>query len=132
MVTGRADRWANPELGVDRNGTLRFASWSEFAAEFRILFMHPHVEDYAADVLESDHYFQGNQTVSDYLEYFRDLIDDAGITDSRYVVAKFRRGLDHEISAMLALSARPSVADPEAWFSLALEAPRLRNCAETP
>jgi len=89
MVSGHTGRWANQELGVGQDDALRFANWADFAAEFRKLFMSPHVEDHAAHVMETNHYFQGNQTVSDYLEYFRDLIDDAGITDPRYVVVKF-------------------------------------------
>ena len=61
MVAGRADRWANRELGVERDGTLRFANWSDFAAEFRKWFMPFHVEDNAVDVIETDSYFQGNE-----------------------------------------------------------------------
>jgi hypothetical protein len=90
MVAGRADRWANRELGVERDGTLRFTTWSDFATEFRIFFMHPGVEDNAVDRIETDDYFQGNEeTVPEYLERFRDLIDDSGYTDPRYIVTKF-------------------------------------------
>ena len=133
MVAGRADRWANRELGVDRNGTLRFASWLDFADEFRNFFMHPGVQEHASDVLETDHYFQRNQTVSDYLEYFQDLIDDAGCSDLRYIVTKFRRGLNREISATLAMLPNPPITNPEAWFSLALEVERnIRKTSNIP
>src|SRR6266705_5601723 len=94
MVAGRADRWANRELGVEQDGTLRFTTWSEFATEFQIFFMHSGVKDNALDRIETDDYFQGNEeTVPEYLEHFRDLIDDSGYTDLRYIVTKFRRGL---------------------------------------
>ena len=123
MVSGRAGRWANRELGVDRNGALRFATWSDFAAEFRKFFMHPRVEDEAINVIETDHYFQGSkETVPEYLERFRNLIDDSSYTDPRYIVVKFRRGLNHQVSIALSTSATPSLADPEAWFSLAIQA----------
>src|SRR6266705_5102788 len=122
MVSGHTGHWANQELGAEQDGALRFANWADFAAEFRKLFMSPNVEKHASNLLESDHYFQRRQTVSDYLEYFQDLIDDAGCSNPQYIVTKFRRGLNHEISAKLALSAAPSLADPEAWFSLAIQA----------
>ena len=130
MVAGHADHWANRELGVERNGALRFVNWADFAAEFRRLFMSSDVEDHAAGVLETDYYFQGNQTVSDYLEHFRDLIDDAGITDPRYIVIKFRRGLNHQALSAISNLVKPPLGNPEAWFSLALDACRSNRPTE--
>ena len=122
MVAGRADRWANRELGVERDGTLRFTTWSDFATEFRLFFMHFGVEDNAVDAIETDSYFQGNEeTTPEYLERFRNLIDDSGYTDPKYVVTKFRRGLNPRVSAALPTYTQPSLRDPEAWFSLAVQ-----------
>ena len=90
MVSGRADRWANRELGVNRDGTLCFADWSDFADKFRILFMHPGVKDHALHVIETDSYSRGNETISEYIKRFQDLFNDAGYTDPRYMVTKFR------------------------------------------
>src|SRR6266566_5707322 len=132
MVAGRADRWANRELGVERDGTLRFTTWSDFATEFRLFFMHFGVEDNAVDAIETDSYFQGNEeTIPEYLERFRDLIDDSGYTDPKYVVTKFRRGLNPRVSAALPTYTQPSLRDPEAWFSLAVQTEQ-KPAAEEP
>jgi len=72
--------------------------------------------------LETTAYFQGKQTVDNYLDQFRDLIYDSGYTNPKTVVVKFRRGLDRRISTALAgmTYGRPSDTDPEAWFCLAV------------
>jgi len=95
--------------------------------------MHPRVEDEAINVIETDRYFQGSkETVPEYLERFRNLIDDSGYTDPRYITVKFRRGLNHQVSIALSTSATLSLADPEAWFSLAIQADTSFTAEEVP
>ncbi len=128
MVAGRADRWANRELGVEQDGTLRFTTWSEFATEFRIFFMHPGVEDNALDRIETDDYFQGNEeTVPEYLERFRDLIDDSGYTDPRYIVTKFRRGLNPQTSTALLAYTQPPLRNLPTFRRIPKSVYRLRR-----
>ena len=43
----------------------------------------------AVNTLETTSYFQGKQTVNDYLDQFRDLIEDSGYTDPKTIVVKF-------------------------------------------
>jgi len=76
----------------------------------------------AINVLETTAYFQGKQSVDDYLDQFCDLIYDSGYTDLKTVIVKFRQGLDRRISAALAGMAfgRPSDTELEAWFRLAV------------
>jgi len=57
--------------------------------------MPPKAEDEAIGMLATDHYFQGKRTVGEYLDQFRDLIEDSGYTEPKTIVVKFRRGLDH-------------------------------------
>ena len=80
-------------------------------------------ESAAINVLETTAYFQGKQTVDDYLNQFWDLIYDSRYTDLKTVVVKFCRGLDHWISTALAgmIYRRPLDMDPEAWFHLAVQ-----------
>jgi len=47
----------------------------------------------AVNTLEGSSYYQGNQTVDDYLDSFLTLVLDAGYTDPRTLVVKFHRGL---------------------------------------
>jgi len=48
----------------------------------------------AVNVLETTSYFQGRWSVNDYLNQFKDLIEDSGYSDPKTIVVKFRRGLD--------------------------------------
>jgi len=48
----------------------------------------------AVNVLETALYFQGRWLVDNYLNQFKDLIEDSGYSDLKTIVVKFRRGLD--------------------------------------
>ena len=127
MQSGRAGRWATRELGIERNGTPRFANWQEFAAQFRKDFAPLKTQDDAIGVLATNRYHQGSRTVAEYLEGFRDLVDDSGCTDAKQMVLKFRRGLDRRLSNTMATLGRPSDRDPEAWFQLAIQVDQDRD-----
>jgi len=91
MQTRRASRWATREFDYQaRNGTFCFANWSAFAGEFWKEFMPPKAEDEAISMLATDRYFQGKRTVSEYLDQFRNLVEDSSYTDLKTIVVKFR------------------------------------------
>ena len=48
----------------------------------------------AMNMLETAAYFQGRQLVDNYLDQFKDLIEDSGYSDSKTTVVKFHRGLN--------------------------------------
>jgi len=123
MKAGRAGRWATCEFEHEaKSGHLRFIDWVNFEEEFRKDFMPLDSEATAVNVLENASYFQGRRLVDDYLNQFKDLIEDSGYSDLKMIVVKFRQGLDHRISMALAgmTYGRPSDTDPEAWFCLAV------------
>jgi len=43
----------------------------------------------AMNVLETTSYFQGRRSVNDYLDQFKDLIEDSSYTDPQMIVVKF-------------------------------------------
>jgi hypothetical protein len=51
-------------------------------------------EAMAINVLETSVYFQGKQTVDDYLDQFHDLVYDFGYTDPKTIIVKFCQGLN--------------------------------------
>ena len=59
--------------------------------------------------------------MDDYLDEFRDLITDAGYTDSKTIVVKFWRGLDSEIQDAIATMpyGRPSDTSLNSWYEAA-------------
>jgi len=46
------------------------------------------------NVLETTSYFQGRWSVDNYLDQFKDLIEDSGYSDPKTIVVKFCRGLN--------------------------------------
>ena len=75
----------------------------------------------AINKLESTTYYQKSQTVDDYLDEFMELVAEAGYTDPKVVVVKFRKGLDPQIQNTIATMAygRPSDTSPENWYEAA-------------
>ena len=79
--------------------------------------------------MESTSYFQKARSVDDYLDEFVDLIAEAGYTDPKTTVVKFRKGLDPQIQNTIAMMAygRPSDSSLENWYEAARTVDQ--NCA---
>ena len=71
--------------------------------------------------MESTTYYQKSRSVDDYLDEFVELVAEAGYTDPKTTVVKFRKGLDPHIQNTIATMAygRPSDASPEDWYEAA-------------
>lgn len=124
MKSDRAYRWAQRALDFEvRVGALQFLDWADFEKEFRKDFTPLNAEAAAVNTLEGTSYFQGRRSVDDYLDQFRDLVEDSGYTDKKTLVVKFRRGLDRRIASTIGAMAtgRPSDTNPEGWYSLAVQ-----------
>jgi len=85
----------------------------------------------AINALEGTFYHQGGQTVDDYLDNFQALVSNAGYTDPRTLVVKFRRGLRLGIQNQIATMPyrRPADTDPDVWYRAAwrIDQARLTN-----
>ena len=68
-------------------------SWTDFEQQFQSQFFLVNAEADAINTLERSSYYQGNQTVDDYLDSFLILASDARYMDPRILVVKFRCGL---------------------------------------
>src|SRR6266508_4552509 len=102
MKTGHANCWVTREFKHEmKTSHLHFINWLDFKEEFQKDFLLLDAEAAAVNTLETSTYFQGQRSVDDYLDVFRDLIEDSGYTDPKTIVIKFRRGLDNGISAAL-------------------------------
>src|SRR5271168_1007320 len=123
MKTGRVALWAARIFcwEEDNPGSIKFASWDKFREEFRTEFCPVHVDQAAINRLESVAYFQSKTTVDDYFDEFLDLISEAGYTDPKTIVVKFRRGLEPRIQDAIATmtSGRPSDMIPSEWYKAA-------------
>ncbi|HEX9430528.1 MAG TPA: hypothetical protein VF944_09135 [Candidatus Bathyarchaeia archaeon] len=118
MTSGHGARWAAREFDREAwNGYFRFPNWRAFSEEFQEGFLPLHFEAIAANALEAVCY-QGKRSVSEYLDKFLNLVEDSRNTDPKIIVVKFHRGLNRRISAA---PGRPSDADPDAWFSFAIQ-----------
>jgi predicted aspartyl protease len=122
MSQGRAQRWVNriyqwEALPANANVNY-FVDWDHFRSVFRNEFYPLHANAVATNMLEGQTYFQGDHSVDDYLDDFRDLIAESGYTSPKTIVVKFRRGLNPEIGDTVATMAanRPDDLDPEGWY----------------
>jgi len=125
MKTGRAQKWTArifrwESLEENKHQT-RFLDWTDFQNEFRKEFIPAHADAIAINRLESSAYYQKNRPLDDYIDEFQDLIIDAGYTDPKTIVVKFRRGLNAQIQNVVATMAagRPSDANPDEWYDMA-------------
>jgi len=77
------------------------------------------VEADAINTLEGSSYYQGNQTVDDYLDSFLTLVSDARYTNPWTLVVKFRQGLKSNIQDQITTMpfGRPADTNPEAWYT---------------
>jgi Retrotransposon gag protein/Zinc knuckle len=135
MNSGRANRWAGRELEFEARiggGHFRFIDWQDFEEEFRKDFFPLNAASTAINTLETTSYFQGRDTVDNYLDRFKDIIHDSGYTDPKTVVVKFRRGLDRQLAAMIAgmTIGRPADDDPNGWYNLATQLDQNRAADE--
>src|SRR5271155_1424663 len=123
MKTGRAALWAAQIFRWEEENpnSLKFANWNAFRDQFREEFCPVHTDQTAINRLESMAYFQNKRSVDDYLDEFLDLISEAGYTDSKTIVVKFRRGLEPRIQDSIATmtSGRPSDMEPSDWYKAA-------------
>ena len=91
MKSGHAQQWAEQELmWLTPTGATRFDGWADFEEVFRREFLPANARATAVNKLEGTQYFQGTQTLDDYLNEFRELISDAKYDSSpATVVIKF-------------------------------------------
>jgi len=112
-------------------GIFPIRSWTDFEQQFQSQFFPVNAEADAINTLEGSSYYQGNQTMDDYLDSFLILASDAGYTDPRTLVVKFRRGLKLNVQSQIATMpfGRPADTDPEAWYIAArrIDQARLAN-----
>ena len=122
MKAGRAAKWAARifKWEEDHEGYSKFLDWDELQVAFRKDFCPAHSDTAAINKLESTSYFQKACSVDDYLDEFVDLVAEAGYTDPKTTVVKFRKGLDPQIQNTIAMMAygHPSNSSPENWYEL--------------
>jgi len=74
-------------------GVFPIRIWRDFEQQFRVYFFPVNGEVDAINALEGTSYYQGGQTVDDYLDNFQALVSDAGYTNPQMLVVKFQQGL---------------------------------------
>jgi len=133
MKSGRAAKWAARVFKYEEDeGNQRFLDWSDFRDEFRKEFCPAHSDAAAINKLETMSYFQGTRSVDEYLDEFLDLIAEAGYTDPKTLVVKFRRGLNPQVQNVVATmtAGRPSDTFPTAWYEAARNVDQNRTSNE--
>jgi len=132
--SGRAAKWSENVFRQEANtSVLPIQTWRDFKQQFWVHFFPVNVEADAINALEGTSYHQGGWIVDDYLDNFQALVSDAGYTDPRMLVVKFRRGLRLGIQNQIATMpyGQPADTDPDAWYRAAwrIDQARLANKA---
>jgi len=125
MKAGRAAKWSARvfrwEEQPENVGYHKFVDREDFQDEFKREFCPVYADSAAINRLESTAYFQKSRSVDEYLDEFQDLITEAGYSDLKTIVVKFRRGLDTQIQNAIATmpSGCPSDMVPTDWYTAA-------------
>jgi hypothetical protein len=122
MKTGRAANLADRVLQTEaRTRRPFYENWATFEEAFKTAFCPQNEIVAALTKLESTRYYQGRQTVEEYIDAFASLIAEAGYYDGQAIVMKFRRGLDRAIQDKVAEMGRdrPRDDDVDAWYDTA-------------
>ena len=123
MKAGRAAKWSARvfqwEEQPENIGYHKFVDWEDFRDEFKREFCPVYADSAAINRLESTAYFQKSRSVDEYLDEFQDLITEAGYSDPKTIVVKFRQGLDTQIQNAIATmpSGLPSNMVPTDWYT---------------
>jgi len=100
---GHAVKWSENLFRQEADtGIFLIQSWVDFEQQFRSQFFPVNAEADAINTLEGSSYYQGNQTVDDYLDSFLILASDAGYTDPWTLVVKFHCGLKLNVQSQIA------------------------------
>jgi len=91
------------------------------SCKFKREFCPVYADSVAINWLEATAYFQKSRSVDEYLDEFQDLITEAGYSDLKTIVVKFRWGLDTQIQNAIATmpSGCPSNMVPMDWYTAA-------------
>jgi len=129
---GHATKWSENVFRQEADtGVFSIQTWGDFEQQFQLHFFPANVEADVINALEGTSYHQGNRMVDDYLDSFQALVSDAGYTDPRTLVVKFRQGLRLGIQNQIATMPYrpPADTDPNAWYRAArrIDQARLAN-----
>jgi len=100
---GRAAKWSENVFCQEADTSVfPIPTWGDFEQQFQLHFFPVNAEADTINTLEGTSYHQGGWTVDNYLDSFQTLVSDAGYTDPRTLVVKFRRGLKLGIQNQIA------------------------------
>jgi hypothetical protein len=102
----------------------KFNTWDEFRSAFIAKFWPKNETGLALARLETEKYYQGKQSVDEYVDEFKELIEKAGYDQGLAIIVKFCRGLNKDIQDVIANIpiGRPLDDHPQAWYDAAIQA----------
>src|SRR3979490_2679792 len=114
-------RFTNKVLQNERSGLPHYPDWKTFETNFVNHFTSKNEQLSALTRLEGANWYQGKDSVEEYIDRFTELIDLAEYHDNKMVVIKFRKGLEPTTQNRVALlgSGAPDFDDPEGWYEAA-------------
>jgi hypothetical protein len=106
-----------------------FTDWKAFETEFKKRFTPRNKQVTAITQLEGSAWYQGTDSVDDYVDRFRELVFHSGYVDEANLVVKFKKGLNKSLRTTVATADPvPAFDDLEAWIEAAQ---RIADARET-
>jgi hypothetical protein len=95
-------------------------NFAEFSDAFEAEFCPEDERMHSLMRLESDRFYQGVRSVSEYIDEFQNLVALSGLTDPVAIVLKFRSGLNPIVQNKIRESEnRPDNTDIAGWYTTA-------------
>jgi len=87
---GRATKWSENVFHQEVDTSVfSIQTWRDFEQQFWLHFFSVNAEADTINALEDTSYYQGDQTVDDYLDNFQVLVSNTGYIDLQTLVVKF-------------------------------------------
>jgi hypothetical protein len=80
----------------------KFNTWDEFCSAFTAEFCPKNETGLVLARLETEKYYEGKQSVDEYVDQFKELIEQAGYDQGLAIVVKFCQGLNKDIQDIIA------------------------------
>lgn len=101
--------------------SLPYGMWQEFVVDFVVEFCPKNEVQTACMELETSKYFEGSQTVNEYIDEFHEMIEWAHYFKGAHIVLKFCQGLNPKVQDYIAclMNGRPLDEIPLEWYAAA-------------
>ena len=131
--TDHTAHFANKVLCSWRKGKAYYSDWDTFEEDFIKHFCLKDQQLSAITKLKGTSWYQGRDSVEDYINRFQEPIDILEYSNNKTIVVKFQKGLDPGIQNKVALlgNLAPDFNDPRGWYKVSIRVAQNKEANDT-